>query len=277
MVKYKCDKRKSNKIGTILIIASLIPLGISASDYLYLNKRNNDAKQSSAIEQTINEEYKKEENINDNTHNNQNNTKHTNKFNFEELKKINPDIIGVIEGSCFEGGYYPVVSSKDYDDLNNKLYQNLNGEYSTSGLIIADPNNDDNLNGIYRIWGHHLKGEEESGLMFSSLVNYDSEEYYQNHKELKYYTENGEYILEVYACTKDNPLKLEKENMYSYIKNIKESSLINTNITPEITDKQIVLTTCTRAGSKNEPDLRISVHTKVTPIWEKQIEKGKTK
>ena len=38
MVKYKCDKGKSNKIGTILIIASLIPLGISASDYLYLNK-----------------------------------------------------------------------------------------------------------------------------------------------------------------------------------------------------------------------------------------------
>ena len=111
----------------------------------------------------------------------------------------------------------------------------------------------------------------------SITINYDSEDYYQNHKQLKYYTENGEYILEVYACTKDNPLEEEKETMQSYIENIKNNSLINTSITPTDTDKQIVLTTCTRAGSKNEPDLRISVHTKVTPVWEKQIEKNKSK
>ena len=275
MTKYKLDK---NKIGTFLIIASFIPLGISAHDYLYLNKRNGDAKnQSIAIEQTINEEYYNEENLNNNEFNNQTITEHINKYNFEELRKINPDIVGVIEGDCFKEGYYPVVSSKDYDDLNNKLSQNLEGNHSTSGLIIADPNNDKNLNGIYRIWGHHLRGEEDSGLMFSSLVNYDSEDYYQNHKQLKYYTENGEYILEVYACTKDNPLEEEKETMQSYIENIKNNSLINTGLTPTDTDKQIVLTTCTRAGSKNEPNLRISVHTKVTPVWEKQIEKNKSK
>lgn len=269
MTKYKLDR---NKIGTLLIIASFIPLGISAKDYLYLNKRNNDAKtQSTTIEQTINEEYYSEEKANNSE------IKHTNKYDFKELKKINPDIIGVIEGDCFEGGYYPVVSSKNYDDLNEKLYHNLEGDYSNSGLIIADPNNDENLNGIYRIWGHHFKGEEDNGLMFSSLVNYDSNDYYESHKQLKYYTENGEYILEVYACTKDNPLEEEKETMKSYIDNIKNNSLINTELTPKETDRQIVLTTCTRAGSKNEPDLRISVHTKVTPVWEKQIEKEKTR
>ena len=273
MKKYKLDKKISNKIGTLLIIASLIPLGISAHDYLYLNKRNNDAKQSTIIEQTINEKYYNEEEIEDN----QTDIEHINKYNFEELRKINPDIIGVIEGDCFEGGYYPVVSSENYDDLNNKLSQNLNGEDSTAGLIIADPNNDENLNGIYRIWGHHFKDEEDSGLMFSSLVNYDSIDYYQNHKQLKYYTENGEYILEVYACTKDNPLEEERDTMHEYIDNIKNNSLINTDITPNPEDRQIVLTTCTRAGSKNEPDLRISVHTKVTPVWEKQIEKEKSK
>ena len=270
MIKYKLDR---SKIGTFLIIASLLPIGISAHDYLYLNKRNSDAKQSTTIEQTINEEYyNKEEKKNNKT-----NIEHVNKYNFEELRKINPDIIGVIEGDCFEGGYYPVVSSENYDDLNNKLFQNLNGEDSTAGLIIADPNNDENLNGIYRIWGHHFKGEEDSGLMFSSLVNYDSIDYYQNHQQLKYYTENGEYILEVYACTKDNPLEEEKNTIDAYIDNIKNNSLINTDITPSPEDRQIVLTTCTRAGSKNEPDLRISVHTKVTPVWEKQIEKGKSK
>lgn len=273
MSKYKLDK---SKIGKLLIIASFIPIGISAHDYLYLNKRNNEAKQQTTeIEQTINKEYY--EGAEEKETNNKTTEKHKNKYNFEELRKINPDIIGVIEGDCFEGGYYPVVSSKSYDDLNEKLYQNLNGDYSTSGLIIADPNNDKNLNGINRIWGHHFKGEEDSGLMFSSLVNYDSNEYYNNHKQLKYYTENGEYILEIYACTKDNPLEEENDTMHSYIKNIKNNSLINTDITPDDEDRQIVLTTCTRAGSASEPDLRISVHTKVTPVWEKQIKKGKVK
>ena len=213
MKKYKLDKIISNKIGSLLIVASLLPIGMSAKQFFDIYKRNSEArKQSSAIEQTINQDYFDEDTNNtENELNTQTTKEHTNKYNFEELRKINPDIIGVIEGDCFEGGYYPVVSSKSYDDLNNKLSQNLNGEYSASGLIIADPNNDENLNGIYRIWGHHLKGEENTGLMFSSLVNYDSQKYYEDHKQLKYYTENGEYILEVYACTKDNPLTQETE------------------------------------------------------------------
>ena len=114
--------------------------------------------------------------------------------------------------------------------------------------------------------------------MFSSLVNYDSDEYYQNHKTLKYYTENGEYILNIYACTKDNPIESEmlyETNAQEYIDNNKNNSLINTELTPDITDRQIVLTTCTRLGSQNEPDLRISVHTIVTPVWEKSYNKAK--
>ena len=269
MSKFKIDKKTSNKIGTILLVASLIPFGISAKGFLDLHKRSSDAKkQTSAIKQTINEDYYSEKQDEPS----QTTKEHTNKYNFEELRKINPDIIGVLEGDCFQGGYYPVVSSENYDDLNNKLSQNLEGEYSSSGLIIADPNNDENLNGIYRIWGHHLRGEENSGLMFSSLVNYDTQEYYENHKKLKYYTENGEYILEVYACTNNNPLE-ENESIHSYIEKNKNNSLINTNITPKDTDRQIVLITCPRGGSQNNPDKRISVITKLTPVWEKTKEK----
>ena len=34
MSKFKIDKKTSNKIGTILLVASLIPFGISAKGFL---------------------------------------------------------------------------------------------------------------------------------------------------------------------------------------------------------------------------------------------------
>lgn len=291
MGKYKLERKSFKQIiGNILVIASLIPIGTSGFGIYKFFKRNNDAiSQTTAIERTINDEYEEltpeqaeivvnEEDIMPNEQ-----EEHINKYNFEELRQINPDIIGVIEGDCFANGYYPIVSSTSYDDINQKLYQNLEGEYSTAGLIIADPENDANMHGITRIWGHHFASEENAGLMFSSLVNYDSQEYYESHKTLKLYTENGEYLLEVFACIKDNPLNqqiglLSEEEIKENIDDVKARSYIqtDTNLSNDSNDI-IVLSTCTKNGSAYDGDIRLSVYAVKTPIWENVKTNNKTK
>lgn len=277
MTKYKADKKRSidfkQIIGSIFVISGLVTMGINGYGVIRNLKRNNDAlTQSSTIERTINNEYEELTEISEVKPEQIDEQEYISKYNFEELRKIHPDIVGVIEGNCFANGYYPVVSSTSFDDLNEKLHEDLDGNYSIAGLIVADPSNEENLNGITRIWGHHLGNEE--GLMFTSLVNYDSNSYYENHKTLKYYTENGEYVLEVFACTKDNPLNQPigyqtEEELSQNINDVKERSLIQTELKPSPQDRIFILTTCTKLGSANEPDTRVSVYTKVTPIWEK--------
>lgn len=276
MTKYKLERKSFKQIvGNILVIASLIPIGAGGYSIYRIINRNNDAiTQTTAIENTINNEYEETTNqIFEETEEIE--EEHISKYNFEELRKINPNIIGIIEGDCFANGFYPVVSSTSYDDLNQKLYEDLEGNYSTAGLIIADPNNDENLDGIIRIWGHHFADEEDTGLMFSSIVNYDSEEYTKQHPTLKFYTENGEYTLEVFASTKENPMneplgKQTEEEFSQNINDIKSKSMIQTNIEPKAENGIIILTTCPREGSAIAGDNRISVYLAKTPVWEKK-------
>lgn len=215
-------------------------------------------KQNELIENALNEEYT------------QNNEINIPKYDFDKLRKINPKISGIIEGDIFEGGYYPIVSSESFEEVNDNLVHSIDGSYNTIGTITEDPYNISNMQGnITRIWGHHFAGEEKSGKMFSSLVNYDNQDFYNKHKYLKYYTDSGEYNLEIFACTKDNPFNQSigiDSNLTDDIVDIKSRSFIESDIIPD--DRIIILTTCTKEGSENDPENRISVYAKVNPVYE---------
>lgn len=232
--------------------------------------------QTQLVESAVNENYN--ENVSSDYYQTDSLEEYVPKYDFEQLRQINPNIVGVIEGDIFEGGYYPVVSSESFDELNDNLYKSIDGSYNTIGTLTVDPNSLDNMQGnVTRIWGHHFGHEEDTGKMFSSLVNYDNQDFYNNHKKLKYYTEFGEYELDIFACTKDNPMNQPVGNVDNFEENMNDvisRSMIHTDVTPG--DRVMTLTTCTREGSINDPENRISVYASVNPVYEKRIQTGKT-
>ena len=231
------------------------------------------------VQSAINEEYVQNQS-NESSINNQVSSveEYIPKYDFDKLREINPNIIGVIEGDIFEGGYYPVVSSDSFDELNSNLYRSVDGSENSIGTITVDPNSNGNMQGnVVRLWGHHFANEEDNGKMFSSLVNYDSQEFYNGHKTLKYYTEFGEYELEIFACTKDNPLEQEVGYVNDLEANMNEvmaRSMISSDVKPG--ERVMILTTCPKEGSINSGDNRISVYSSVHPVYEKTMNNSKT-
>lgn len=266
----RLQRENKFKKGVFSLIAGAATFGVvftllgGTSDLQkLLNQKEGMKEQTELVESAVNKEYISNENSEEIT-------EYIPKYDFDSLREINPKITGIIEGDIFEGGYYPVVSSDSFEEVNDNLVHSIDGSYNTIGTITEDPYNVDNMQGnITRIWGHHFAGEEENGKMFSSLVNYDNQDFYNEHKSLKYYTDSGEYDLEIFACTKDNPLDQNigvDDDLTDDIDDIKSRSYITSDITPD--DRMMILTTCTRDGSAGDPYNRISVYAKINPVYE---------
>ncbi len=266
----KLQRENKFKKGVFTLIAGAATFGViftllgGTGDIQKILAQNEGMREQTEIVKTaINEEYIQNQNSVEET-------EYIQKYDFDKLREINPKISGIIEGDIFEGGYYPVVSSDSFEEVNDNLVHSIDGSYNTIGTITEDPYNVDNMQGnITRIWGHHFAGEEGTGKMFSSLVNYDSQDFYNEHKTLKYYTDSGEYDLEIFACTKDDTSHQNigvDDDLTDDIEYIKSNSFISSDITPD--DRMMILTTCTREGSAANPYNRISVYAKVNPVYE---------
>lgn len=206
---------------------------------------------------------------------------HVSKYDFEKLWEINPNIVGVIEGDCFEGGYYPVVATNNIDEENYYLYHSVNNKESSTGSIFSDYQSDNSMQSdVTAIWGHNMHGQD--GIMFTNLTNYNNQEYYNKHKTLKYYTPTGEYILEVFAYIEDDPRTQiignynSDEEMINAMKNVSNKSLISTETNIEANDRIMILFTCTNLGSLKDPNNRGSLYTVLKPVWEKTDIKSKS-
>lgn len=159
---------------------------------------------------------------------------------FDILQQENEDIVGWIylKDSPIN---YPVVQS---NDNNYYLHRLINGEYNTAGSIFMDYRNKSNLEDNNTIiYGHNMK----NNTMFGSLQEYESQEYYNNHKIIYYFTPEKNYIIELFAgCT----VSVESDiyNL-SDIDEAKIADIINksdfmSEIDIEKNDKIITLSTC---------------------------------
>lgn len=159
---------------------------------------------------------------------------------FSVLKQENEDIVGwlYLEDSPIN---YPVVQSNDNDYYLRRL---VNGEYNIAGSLFMDYRNDSNLeNNNTIIYGHNMK----NNTMFGSLQEYKSQDYYDNHKVMYYFTPEKNYIIELFT---GYTISVESD-IYdlSVIDSSKLEELIsksdfesNTKVTEE--DKIITLSTC---------------------------------
>lgn len=276
-----------------LIIAGIGVLGFSffptAFKLLDIHFSNN--KQNDVVATAINPDYNSNSDIiYDNNQNNLTDSEtatpieETSKYDFEKLRETNPNIIAVIEGSCFEGGYYPVVATNSNDDMTYYTRHSVDNQYSVTGTLFMDcTNNKDDQ--VTRIWGHNFNNDGKN--MFTGLANTCQDQAtfdntLRNDNSLKLYTEDGEYDLDVAACIINDPRTQglgnygDQNAFLNDMTNIQNSSVIQTDTKIEAGDEVLILSTCTDIGSTTDPYNRISVYCKKTPTKTYKMNQGKT-
>ncbi len=174
---------------------------------------------------------------------------------FEKLYKENRDFIGwlTIEDTLID---YPVMHTP-HDDENGEYYihRDFEKQYSAAGLPFIDGNciiehPTDNI----IIYGHNMN----AGTMFHDIIRYESEEFYESHKNFTFDTIYGDGTYEVVAAFYGQVLPEEstdfkyyefvnagsEEEFMDFVENIKNMSIIDTDVEVEYGDKLVTLSTC---------------------------------
>lgn len=173
---------------------------------------------------------------------------------FAELEKINTDVAAWLysEGTDID---YPVVQR------NNTYYLNhsFDGKSASRGtLFIHEDNANDFSDENTCIYGHNMTRTGD-GVMFSSLVSYKKQSYYEAHPVMYLLTPAGDYKVEIFAAYLidifDDRIPMhfgDKEDYQSYLDEIRSRSSITTDVdvTPE--DRIVTLITCTQNHESTE-------------------------
>ncbi len=168
---------------------------------------------------------------------------------YAAVYKQNNDFVGwiSIEGTNID---YPVMQT--VDTPNYYLKRNFDKQYSDYGVPYVQENCDLEFSDNCVLYGHHMN----NGTMFSDLCKYADEDFYREHKTIRFDTlsDFGEY--EVIAAFKTAAyseqgfkyyhftLADSAEDFDTYIAKCKELSLYDTGVTAEYGDRLITLSTC---------------------------------
>jgi len=114
-------------------------------------------------------------------------------INFEELREINPDVIGWIEipGTKVD---YPFVTTFD-----NDLYLDIDlfGNRNPAGTIFADVRNHPNMEDPFIVlYGHNMV----DGSKFGTLSDFRDESFFNNNRRLIIYTPEGQLEYRIFAA-----------------------------------------------------------------------------
>ena len=183
---------------------------------------------------------------------------------FEELQLTCPDIAAWIYSPTITIMNYPVVR---FDDNSWYLNHRYDGAYSSSGTIFIDcANLPDFKNDNTIIYGHHMN----DGSMFAKLVNYKSQDFYDENPVMYINTPTYNYRLELFAgyVTKDDDdltykfdfnTEQESQKFIDYAKS-KSNFVGKFDVQPG--DKFCTLSTCTYEYD----NARYVVHARMIPI-----------
>lgn len=148
---------------------------------------------------------------------------------------------------------YPVMWTPG--DENYYLYRDFDGSDNKNGCLILDTDSClDPLTTNLIIHGHNMR----SGAMFGNLTDYESKEYFENHRQMILYTEECQRNYEVIAVFRsqvykksDDVFKFYKffqadtqEEFDDFYNNIKKLSLYDTGVTAQFGDHFLTLSTC---------------------------------
>ena len=168
---------------------------------------------------------------------------------FAALKDQNSDFMGwiSIEGTSLDFTVMYAPNNKDY-----YLKHDFKHQYSDYGVPYVQENCDLALSDNCVIYGHHMN----NGTMFADLCKYESEDFYQEHKTIRFDTLSGFGEYEIVAVFKTVAYSEQgfkyyhftraesAEDFDAYIVQCKALSLYDTGVTVEYGDRLITLSTC---------------------------------
>lgn len=191
---------------------------------------------------------------------------------FEELKKINPEIIGWLYVEAIDTINYPLVQTEDNAYYLNHTFKKTD---NIAGSIFLDCDTKPNFtetNSV--IYGHNMK----NGSMFGKLNQFYDEETYEKSKYFWIYTEDLYYKYEIFSCTEVGAISESYQKQFEtkwdfedYLKRMQENSIIKTNTELTSADKIVTLSTCTASS-----DVRFVVQGKLVRAYQ-VVDPDKTK
>lgn len=164
------------------------------------------------------------------------------------LRQVNSDVIGwiLIPDTAI---HYPVVQGDDNDYYLNYTWDR---KYNSAGAIFLESTNRRDMTEFHTIlYGHNMVNKT----MFAEIRNYTTQDYWQTHPYVYLLTETGIFRYEVYASyeapveSDTYKMGMNQENTrQSFIDYTMEQSVIETGITPAVTDRILTLSTCSGMG-----------------------------
>ena len=274
-MSYKVDRKKSNKFNKFLIASGLV-IALAGQAYagLTIFSQSEGTKENNAIAEqvlVIDKEVNQEDS-------NTVQEEYTPKYDINKLQEEYPNAFGILEKP--NGVAFPIAMTNSREEEDYYLKHTLDGNYSASGTVFLDYQNDKNLNNqVSRLWGHNLYGEN----MFGDLTEYQNEgqAFYDQNKTYTLYTAKGVYKLDVFAAleedatTQEFDYNTQEEFLQDMYNNI-NSSNFESDVTIEPDNQVIILECCTDQSSDLYGNKRFAVYTKVTPIYEYSLNKRKT-
>ena len=163
---------------------------------------------------------------------------------FARLAEINPDIVGwiYIEGTNI---HYPVVQGSDNEYYLKRLFD---GSYNGAGSIFLDYRCASDFSDRHSIlYGHHMKDRS----MFSALVNYKKQEFYEAHPTALLVTPTEYYEIRFFSGYVSDTwsdawkLRFHEQEYADWLQGVQSRSCFAATHMPQQTDKIVTLSTCT--------------------------------
>ena len=170
--------------------------------------------------------------------------KHTKSF--EELQKINPDIIGWIRVNETNINY-PLLQAEDDDTYRNT---DAEGRYSLSGAIFLHCANKPDFSDFNNIiYGHHM----EKHMMFGDVGLFTEKKYFDEHPYGNLFFDGKDHGIEFYALLQADAYNETlfsvcadtSETRQAYLQEIEANAIYRRNIKITENDHLVLLTTCT--------------------------------
>ncbi len=167
------------------------------------------------------------------------------KMDFSYLRTVNEDVVAWItaEGLPID---LPVVQG---DDNDYYLTHRFDREPNRLGTLFVDMHNEPDFSSKNTvIYGHNMN----DGSMFASLVNYESQEFYNDFPTMDIFTPQGDYTIEIFAghlADGNDPfIQFDFKDDMDFMTYITTLKVISTFVSPVevgVEDQIITLSTCT--------------------------------
>ena len=160
---------------------------------------------------------------------------------FDRLEEVNPEIVAWITIPDTDVNY-PVVQG---DDNLYYLTHLPTGEYNASGSIFLDYRAAPDFSDPYSVlYGHNMK----NGSMFTSLTNYEDQDFYDDHPEGCLITRDGTRTIAFFAGFLTEPGDPLWESGFGtfdeWIAKVHAKSTFSSERLPEPEDRIVALVTC---------------------------------